>query len=199
MNALERAFGGRWCGISFFGLDVACKDDFTCPTECNACEALDMASTDKILLKPCGFSCPGARYAFGCGGETISSLSEWIGSEHGLSREYARSVAQETPRCEVEAGAIGIGVQDDPELWISRLQPVQVMELVRAYQSRFERAFRPDISTVASVCGTVIVGALKRQDMTMALGSSLSRDSGYLTRDRMLVGLPAPMARELAH
>ena len=197
MKSLEEKFGGRWFGISIFGLDVTCKDDFHCPQVSNVCEALKTASIGKVLLKPCELSYVGARFAFGCGGENKQAIVEQTIHQHGFSRAYAEQVVERTPHCKVPTGSIGIGIQDNPEVWVARLQPDQVMAVVRVYQTRFEKSFQPEISSVVSICGTVIVGALQRQDMTIALGCDTSRDGGCLTRDRMFVGLPATIAKQL--
>ena len=194
---LEALVGGSWHEVSVFGLDVKCKEEFLCPHVERFCEAIEVAWVHKVLLDPCQFTCPGARYAFGCGNDLKESMTQRLVEERGYPSEYAQAMIEETPHCETKPGAIGINLGNEPNVLIAQLQPNQAMHLVRAYQTKFSKVYRTEISSVISACGNVTVKAFQTNDMAISFGCDDSRKFGSITRDRLYAGLPYHMAEEL--
>lgn len=194
---LETLIGGRWHNVSIFGLNVKCKEDFLCPHLDRFCEAIEIACVHKVLLDPCQFTCPGARYAFGCGADLKKKMVQKLAEEKGYSSAYAAKLIEETPHCQVKPGAIGINIGNEPEVLIAQLQPEQAMRLVQAYQTKLKKPFQTEISSVISACGNVTVKALQIQDMAISFGCNDSRTFGSLSRDRLYVGLPNSLAEKL--
>ena len=197
VKKLERIVGGRWHGVSLFGLNVECKDEFLCPHVDRYCEALKLAYVSKILLDPCQFTCPGARYTFGCGADQLDTIAQKLVSEKGYSPDYAQKLLAETPHCEAKPGAIGINIESEPNVLVSQLQPQQAMRLIQLYQSRLEKTFQAYIPSVLSACGNVTVRAIQAKEMAISMGCDDSRTFGGLTRDRFYVGLPYSLAQKL--
>ena len=197
IETLERAIGGRWYGVTFFGLNVKCKEEFLCPHVDRFCEAFNLASINKVLLDPCQFTCPGARYVFGCDEDLKEEiLKKWV-TEKGYSSAYATDIVEDTPHCKTRPGAIGINIGYEPNVLITKAQPEQVMRLIDIYQKQLKKSFRTEISSVMSACGNATVRALQTGDMAISFGCKGERKDGNLSRDRLFVALPYSLATDL--
>jgi len=94
---------------------------------------------------------------------------------------------------------IRFNVSHDPQLYIARIQPEQMMQLVQIYQKKLKRTFTPKISSIMALCGNVTIKALQSQDMTISFGCQDSRDLGKLTRDMLFVGIPKVVATQMCN
>ena len=195
IRKLEKEIGGRWLGVSIYGVPVKCGDEYVCPSVDRFCEALKLAAVNRILLDPQQFTCLGARYAFGCGADQKESMVRKLVDERGYSSECAGALIDRTPHCQNGIQAIGINLSDRPDVLIAQLQPAHVMRLIRVYQEKLGKVFQTEISSVISACGNVVVKAIQQQDMAISFGCDDSRAYGDVARDRLFAGLPYKQAR----
>ncbi len=197
IRKLEKAIGGRWLGVSIYGVPVKCKEEYVCPRVERFCEALKLASVNKVLIDPRQFTCLGARYAFGCGTDLKETMIRKLVDTKGYSPECAGELIERTPHCQNGIQAIGINLSNKPEVFIAQLQPAQVMHLIRLYQGKLGKIFRTEISSVISACGNVVIKAIQLQDMAISFGCDDSRTFGDVARDRLYAGLPYAQARAI--
>jgi uncharacterized protein (DUF169 family) len=197
VKELDRITGGRWYGVSVFDRDVKGKKEFISPHVDRFCEVLGMASIYKVLLDPLQFTCPGARYAFGCGTDLKEEMVRKLAEEKNYSPGYANKLIDDTPHCQERPAAIGLNLSIEPDVLIAQLQPEQVMRLIQVYHKKLKKPFHPGISSVISACGNVTVKALQTQDMAISFGCNDSRAFGGLSRDRLYIGLPYSLVEKL--
>lgn len=197
IRELERIIGGRWHGVSIFGLNAKCKEEFLSPHPDRFCEGLKLASVNTVLLDPHQFTCPGARYAFGCGIDLKDIMIRKLVDTKGYSPQFAEKLIGDTPHFQNKIQAIGINLSNKPEVLIAQLQPEQGMHLIRIYQAKLETVFQTEISSVISACGNVTVKAIQTQDMAISFACDDSRTFGGLSRDRLYAGLPYEQAKTL--
>ena len=197
IKALENIIGGRWHGISIVSSNAKCEEEFLYPHPDRFCEGLNLASVNKVLLDPCQFTCPGARYAFGCGIDLKETMIRKLVDTKGYSPQYAERMIDKTPHIKNKIKAIGINLRNKPDVLIARLQPTQVMSLIQIYQVKLETMFQTEISSVISACGNVTVKAIQTQNMAISFACDDSRTFGGLSRDRLYTGLPYEQAKAL--
>jgi len=197
IGKLESAIGGKRSGVSFFGLNEECKENFLCPQAGRFCETIKLAAGNTVLLDPRQFTCLGARYVFGCRPDPKRKMIKKLAEEKGYSLAYVSKLIEETPHCETQPAAIGINIENEPDVLLAQLQPAQAMRLIRLYQKKLKKVFQIKISGVITVCGNVTVKALQTQDMAISFGCDDSRAFGGLTRNRLYVGVPYGLAVDL--
>ncbi|MCK4539054.1 MAG: DUF169 domain-containing protein [Candidatus Krumholzibacteria bacterium] len=197
IRKLESAIGGRWLGVSLYAVPVKRKTEHVCPQVNRFCETLKIASVSKVLIDPHQFTCPGARYAFGCGNDLKKSMIDKLVDKKGYNAAVAKQLIEKTPHCQDEIHAIGINTSENPGMYIAELQPMQAMRLVQIYQKMLEKIFQTEISSVLSACANVVVKAIQTQDMAISFGCDDSRASGSVSQDRLYAGLPSTQARTM--
>jgi hypothetical protein len=110
IKKLESVIGGYWSGVTVFGLNVKCREDFLCPQVGRFCEAVKLAAGNKVWLDPSQFTCLGARYAFGCMPDPRRKMIKKLADEKSYSLAYVSQLIEETPHCRTQPGAIGINI-----------------------------------------------------------------------------------------
>jgi uncharacterized protein (DUF169 family) len=194
---LEKAFGGRWHGVTLMDQQPNQEESPAYTPVARFCEAVMRASVDNVLLDPDQFTCPGARYAFGCGMDLKEDMQQKLINEKGYTSDYVARLLDETPHCKTTPAVIGINTGHVPDVVIAQLQPEQTMRLLQMYQKKLNKTFQSTISSVISACGNVVVKAFQTEDMAMSFGCIDSRSFGGLSRDRLFVGLPYSLAAEI--
>jgi uncharacterized protein (DUF169 family) len=194
---LQMLVGGRWHGVTIF------KDGDTPPGDVEFrqtdrfCEAVELASVHKALVRPTEFTCPGARFAFGGVVDSKELLLDKMIAQKGYPAAYANQLFESTPHLQSVPEMIGFNCTDEPDIVIAQLQPEQVMRLIQLYHIRLGKAPRMELSSIVSACGNTAVNAYLNQDLALSFGCDDSRAFGDLTRDRLYAGLPYSLAKEL--
>ena len=194
---LERVVGGRWHGVSIFGFNEKHAGEFLEPHVDRYCEALKLAVANEILLDPDRFTCPGARYAFGCTSDLKDGMVRNLVDKKGYTPEYAEKLIDDTPHFQVKPWGIGLNLNVEPKVLIAQLQPEQAMRLIQVYHVKLKKPFQTEISSVISACGNVTVKAHITQEMAISFGCDDSRAFGGISRDRLYAGLPYEKERVL--
>ncbi len=197
IKKLEVSIGGRWHSVSLFNSSYEGREEFQSPHMDRFCEAVNSATINKVLLDPGKFTCPGARYAFGCGDSLKKDMFKKFVEEKGFSADYAKTLIENMPHCVDQPEAIGINLSNQPDVLIAQLQPEQVMHLLQIYQLKLEKTYQGEISSVISACGNVTVKAIQTKDLAISFGCEDARTLGGLSRDRLFAGLPYGLAKSL--
>ena len=198
MNLVERfqrRFGGRWIGVKFYREQLPSLNDAPI-RDVRFCEAITKSLIHPVLLTPEDLNCRGARYVLGWDDGVKNEMVERF-EEEGFSDITAKKLVQELPKINGNLTGVGLNVKNGPDILLSYVQPGQVMKLLRAYQVRFGEELAGGLSSIVSVCGHVAVDALVEKRITFSFGCSDARKYGVISRDRMAIGVPAGVARDL--
>jgi len=191
---LEAVIGGVWYGVSFFenmperlpGVYEALGIRF--------CEAIVVARVHKVLIDPSKMTCPGGRFAFGCGGNLRGEMVRKL-SEKGYPQDYVEEMIEKIPRLEMPPAAIGLNMKDPPEVVVAALQPDQAMRFTQLYEKKQEKALSATFSSVMSICANVAVRSFQTKDAALSFGCEDARAFGGISRDRLVAGVPYAMAQ----
>ncbi|MBN1383202.1 MAG: DUF169 domain-containing protein [Deltaproteobacteria bacterium] len=197
LRKLKSSIGGHWWGISVLNSNPPGRKGFACPQAGRFCEAVKSAGGKKVLLDPDRFMCLGSRYAFGCRPDPKEQMIKKLAEEKGFPLTYAAKLIEGTPHFQIQPGAIGVNMGDQPQLLLAQLQPEQAMRLIQLYQKKMQKTYRTEIAAVITACANVTVKALQSQDMVISFGCNDSRAYGGLTRNRLYAGVPYTLAVEL--
>lgn len=198
IKKLEKVVGCRWLGVSIHDEPVKHKEKYLCPRVDRFCEALKIASVNKVIIEPEQLTCLGARFAFGWGNDDLKeTMIRKLVDTRGFTPAYAGELIERTPHYQDGIRAVGINVSKTPGMFIAQLQPAQVMRLIQVYQEKLGKIVQTEIPSVISACGNVVVKVIQKQDMAISFGCNDSRTFGELARDRLYVGLPYSQARAI--
>jgi len=197
LKKIQNTIGGRWYGVSIVVSEEEYGEEIIYPQVDRFCEAIHMANTHKVLIDPANFTCPGARYAFGCGSDLKETMIKNLVDKKGYSNKCSKKLIDETNHFQEKPPAVGLNINDKPDVLIAQLQPGQTMRLIQMYQRRLEKLVKISLSSVIAVCGNVTVKALQTKDMAVSFGCEDSRNFGKLPPDRLYVGLPYSLAKKL--
>ena len=196
LRKLEEMVGGVWHGVSFYDHMPECPQGTYRAKGVRFCEATVVARVHKVLMDPRDLTCPGAMFAFGCGEagkeEMILKLRE-----KGYSEDYLERIMEETPRFEEPPAAIGLDMENPPDIVMTALLPDQSMRLIQLYERKQERALSTTLSGVMSICANIAVRALQTEDLALSFGCDDARAFGGVPRERLVAGMPYAMARSL--
>ncbi len=196
VEEFQRRIGGRWIGVKFYFDELPPLN--TIPIkDVRFCEAITMSLTHPVLLTPEGLNCHGACYVFGWDKGVKEEMVERFHHDEGFSKIEAEKLVQDLPKINGFLKGIGLNVKNGPDILLSYLQPGQIMKLLRSYQIHFGEEVTIDLSSIVSVCGHVAVETLVNQRVALSFGCSDARKYGGITRDRVAIGLPVGVARDL--
>ena len=196
-RALQRLVGGRWHGVTIFSDGDSAPDDVEFRQTDRFCEAVELASIHKALVRPSEFTCPGARFAFGGVVDRKAELVDKMVAQKGYQADYADHLFESTPHLQNVPEVIGFNCTEEPDIYIAQLQPEQVMRLIQLYHIKLSKAPRMELSSIVSACGNSAVKAYLTNDLALSFGCDDSRAFGDLTRDRLYAGLPYSLAKEI--
>ena len=196
VDTFQRRFGGRWTGVKFYYGDLPICDENSI-RDARFCEAITRSLVHPVLLTPEGLNCPGARYVFGWDATVKTEMVERFHYQEGFSEPKAKELVQNLPKISGSLKGIGLNIRNDPDLFLSYLQPEQVMKLLRSYHVHFGKDLNVDLSSIVSVCGHVAVEAVIKKQIALSFGCRDSREYGGITRDRVAIGVPVELAQSM--
>jgi len=197
VDAFQQHFGGRWTGVKFYFDELPAVTEHSV-RDIRFCEAIKKALVHPMLLRPEDLNCHGARYVFGWDETAKGEMAKKFHDQEGFSESKAKELVRNLPKLHGSLKGIGLNLKNSPpDLLLSYLQPGQVMKLLRSYQIHFGKDLNVDLSSIVSVCGHVAVEAFIKQQIALSFGCRDSREYGGITRDRVAVGVPVELAREL--
>jgi uncharacterized protein (DUF169 family) len=193
-RGLEAAIGGVWHSVSFFHDMPECPQGVYRAQGIRFCEALVVARVHRVVIDPSAITCPGARFAFGCRGDFTEEVIQKL-SEKGYSGDYIERMMEEVPRLGEPPAAVGLNLNNPPDILMAALQPDQAMRLTQLYEKEQKKALSASLSSVMSICANVAVKALQTKDATLSFGCEDARAFGGISRDRLVAGVPYSMAQ----
>jgi len=196
VKGCQRAFGGRWVGVKFF-YDPPAEGKGEALSGVRFCEAVTKAYIRPVILRRGDIDCNGASYIFGWKSEVKEEMIERMHREAHFPLDYARRAVEALPVLNGGLQAVGLNLEGDPDVLISYLQPEQVMKLLRLFEGHFSERLRVELSSIVAVCGNIAAKAYLTGRPALSFGCKDSRGYGAIPRDRVVVGLPQGIVREL--
>ncbi len=194
---LTNEFGGVWVKVKFYE-KIPDKPDYEVMEGVRFCEAIPKARLSPIILRSRDISCAGARYVFNWNHNLDKEVITTCSDGRGVSCDIARSMLLSSPRLKIPPKAIGLNVDDIPDLFISYLQPEGFMNLLKVFQDHEGKNLVVSLSSTMGVCGNVAVNAYHERKISISFGCDESRKYGRMSRDRLAVGVPYSELRKLA-
>lgn len=196
IRTFENMTGGRWTGISFHGdIDHGMKKK---DTPMHFCEAVMESSRTPITLTMENLNCAGARWSLGWNDKEDENLIKKIMCANNIEYEAASAMIHSSPRItDKKIKAVTIGVSESPDIVVSFLQPEAAMKLVQQWSRIHGKNIDLSVSSIMAVCGSVAAGAYTRGGVCCSFGCPDARNRGKIGRDRMIIGIPANLAKAL--
>jgi len=197
VQRLQGRFGSRWTKVKFYKTSLQGDSVFPARSD-RFCQAIVESYRRPLIATPQSITCPGAQHVFGWNQTSKLDMVNNFCNELGFSQEQAETIIAQIPKLATGCGAIGLNQKDAPDVFVSYLQPQQVMALVKAYQQETGEELKVGLSSVASVCGHGVVKAFLRQEIAFSFGCPNARKYGEVSRDRLAVAVPFGLAKALA-
>lgn len=194
INLLEENIGGRWTGVAFHRSNT--PTDNLAKRPMRLCEAIKASHTRRVVLTQGLISCPGALRSLGWETNQDHEIARKIAEATGTKIEIAQKLIKTTPHLD-SASSVTVGSINPPDVVVCYAQPEAAMRLVRQWQIVYGTKLDIELSTVMSVCGSVVVKAYITGQICMSFGCPDSREYGAIGRDRLVIGLPAHLVQDL--
>jgi uncharacterized protein (DUF169 family) len=194
LKLLEEETGGVWTGITF-NWDNAPKEDLA-KRPMRLCEAIKESRTQPIVLTQDLISCPGALRSLGWTNDLDDKLARKIAEATGAKLDIARNLVAKTPHLK-RGASVTVGSKNSVDIAISYAQPEAAMKLVRLWQQANGADLDIAASSVMAVCGSVVARAHMTGQICVSFGCPDSRKHGAIGRDRLVIGLPVNIIRNL--
>ena len=194
VETLERRIGGRWISVEFHMDSQAVEE----PAESamTVCEAIDEAFVSPLVLTPELVNCRGALRSLGWSKDD-GILSGKILPKGGVAPEIESRLVQNTPRFDRPAGAVTLGGDGKADLFVSCLQPVHVMNLIRRWQLSTGAEVEVSLSNVMALCGNILARVYLSGKICMSFGCMSSTDKSKTERNRVFVGIPDDLIQKI--
>lgn len=194
VKLFEQRIGGRWTGIKFHRNET--PDKHLAKRPMRLCQAIKASNTRPIVLTQDLVSCPGALRSLGWAVSQDDKIARKIAEAAGTGFEIAQRLVINTPHFE-DGTSVTVGGRTSPDIVVCYAQPEATMRLVRQWQMVYGTELDVALSTVMSVCGSVVVNAFMTDRICMSFGCPDSREYGAIGRDRLVIGLPAHLVEDL--
>jgi uncharacterized protein (DUF169 family) len=195
VKLLEERIGGRWTGIVFHR-DGSPKENLA-KKPMRLCEAIKESIIRPIVLTRHLVNCPGARRSLGWTTKEDDNIARKMVETTGIKLDIAQKVIANTPRLNGKIAAVLIGRNKSPDIVVAYAQPETVMRLVRRWQEVYGTDLDLEASSVMAVCGSVAVRAYTTGRICLSFGCPDSREYGAIGRDRLVIGMPVHLIRDL--
>jgi uncharacterized protein (DUF169 family) len=189
VKKFEKKLGGAWVRVKFFK-QMPSTENMQLLKDVRFCEALVRVKTTSVMVTPSSISCPGANFAFNWNEQSNQKIIDECKNKINVSEDFLKSLIGNIPKLDTYFPAIGLNTDDNPDVLISNLQPVQVMRLIKLYQNQTGENIYIDQLSLMSVCGNIAVRCFLTQQISISFGCDDSRLYGNIERDRLVVGVP---------
>jgi len=196
LKELQDRFGSRWVKVRFYRTIPSDRNHNSFEGD-RFCEAVAQSYRLPLIVTSEEIGCPGARYVFGWDNHAGQEMTQHFCKELGFSLDQSETVVNRLPRLKPECSAVGLNQGEEPDVFVSYLQPEQLMWLVQAYEKRTGQDLVARFSPVTSVCGDTVVRTFLDQAINVSFGCPKARKYGKIGDDRLLVGLAPGLARVL--
>ena len=189
VKKFERKLGGVWVRVKFYK-EMPSTKNVRLLTDVRFCEALVRAKTTSVMVTPSSISCPGANFAFNWNEQSDQKIIDECKKKRNVSEDFLKSLLGNIPKLDTYFPAIGLNIDDCPDVLISNMQPAQVMRLLYLYQNQTGKDAYVDVSSLMSICGNIAVRSFLTKQISISFGCYDSRLYGNIERDRLVVGVP---------
>ena len=129
------------------------------------CEATKEVSFEPVLLDEERISCSGAKYAFGWTAGNKNRLLDDCYDKQKIQKNTLKSILSRMPYFKKPPKFIGLNTEGEPDLVMSYMSAEKVMNLVKAYQSRWGKNLDVSLSSMLSICGGVAVRSFLEKEI----------------------------------
>lgn len=194
LELLEEKIGGRWTGIAFH--EDPGPNENLAKRPMRLCEAIKKSYTQPVVLTRDLISCPGALRSLGWTNHVDDTLAHRVAETMDATFDIARKVVTNTPRLK-DGVSVTVGRNNVPDIAVSYAQPEAAMRLVRLWQQVHGVDLDLTASSVMAICGNIVARAHVTGQIAISFGCPDSRQYGSISRDRLVMGLPIRLVREL--
>jgi len=194
MNILglaEETIGGRWTGVTLHYDGV--PEGTLVRQYMRLCEAVARSLSEVIILPAERIVCPGARRSLALGNGD-KELARKMANESGIALAAAHRAVGDTPRLTTPPAALMLGQQESPDVIIGYIWPYMAMNLIRRWQQVHGTGPTVELASFMAICGHVLVGAYKLQQLRLCFGCRESRKYGEVENETLVVGMSHSLA-----
>lgn len=160
------------------------------------CEAIKESYAQPVVLTQNLISCPGALRSLGWTTDADDNIARKIAQITGSKLDTARKLVTNTPHLK-RGASVTVGSSNSPDILVSYAQPEAAMRLVRLWQQVNGTDLDIAASSVMAVCGSVVARAHMNGGICLSFGCPDSRKHGAIGKDRLVIGLPVRIVRDL--
>ncbi|MBA7527804.1 hypothetical protein ES705_19983 [subsurface metagenome] len=194
MNKFSHNFHSHWIKVKFYK-EMPNPKDYRRVSGVHFCEATKQAILSPIILDKESISCPGAQYVFGWkpdfGNEFLDTCQEKIKT----SKKKIKSLLSGISCLKEPFNYIGLNTEGKPDLFISYVQPEEVMYLIKVYQRHTGKNLDITLCNMMPICGYVTVRTYLTEKIGLSFGCDNSRGLADVGRDRLAIGIPNRLAK----
>jgi len=185
-------FNTHWIKVKFFN-DKPNLKSAKLLKNVRFCEATKEVSFQPALLNRESISCPGAKYVFGWGTGNKNKLLNNCYKKQKIQKNTLKSIFSRMPYFKKPPKFIGLNTEGEPDLVMSYMSAEKVMNLIKAYQSRWGKNLDTSLSSMLSICGGIVVRSYLEKDISISFGCHDSRKYADMRIENVAVGIPKNM------
>ena len=144
--------------------------------------------TRSIILDKSCINCLGARYVFGWE-DKKDEIIENCEKRWNIPIATIKTILNGVQILPAGINYIGLNVDGALDVVVSYIQPRQFMDMLRTYQNKTGKQLKTSVSSVMSICGSVVKAYLNNE-ICISFGCEDSRRYSDIGRDRFAVAIP---------
>ena len=166
------------------------------------CAAVSCSFQIPIRISEKNIGCPGARRSLGFNKDDVY-LSNLISENNHFDLEFVTRALIEIPVIPYDIHHINLGITEDmehflhPDLFIMYIKPHLITRFMHIFAKKnIQIGILP--YSLLSVCGNVFANTCNNHKVSLSFGCSESRESGGVSDDEIILGIPFDIAELLA-
>ncbi|MCP4651875.1 MAG: DUF169 domain-containing protein [Candidatus Omnitrophica bacterium] len=181
-------FSSHWIKVKFYEKEPQDKN-VKKVKDIKFCQATKLAILHPVILDRESINCSGAECAFGWNDKYDDFLSN-CHEKNKVSPDILKSIMRQASYFKRPVKYIGLNTEGNPDLILSYVSPAKAMGIVKMYQANTGENMDVSLSSMMSVCGSVVAKTHLTKNITFSFGCEESRKSAELGRDVLAVGIP---------
>jgi uncharacterized protein (DUF169 family) len=160
---------------------------------CQAVERIQQTSRNMLLTKE-DISCPAARVVLGFeeNDRILTDCAAKLVEARRFNDEgSAIQALMDVPRIRGKTRSVLLSTSGVlPDVYVFYLRPVELMQVVQAYQRVIVQPIRLNVTGVMPVCGNCTVRPYVTNEVDMSFGCEDSREYGGIPDDKLVLSMP---------
>ena len=160
---------------------------------CQAVERVLQTSRNMLLTKE-DISCPAAKAVLGFekNDQILDDCADKLMEARRFTDEgSAIQALMNVPRIRGKTHSVLLSASGVlPDVYVFYLRPVELMQLVQAYQRVIVQPIRLKVTGVMPVCGNCTVKPYVTNEVSVSFGCEDSREYGGISEDKLVLGVP---------